>query len=65
MEVSLSDSDLESLEAEYRAAMLDSAAEQEALDWLEANIDEALDACNLTLLDPAKAPPINRLGKPL
>jgi hypothetical protein len=31
------------LEAEYRAAAEDTAAEQEAMDWIEANVDEALD----------------------
>jgi predicted CopG family antitoxin len=31
------------LEAEYRAAGEDTAAEGEAMDWIEANIDEALD----------------------
>ena len=31
------------LEAEYRAAAQDEAAEQEALDWIEAHVDEALD----------------------
>ena len=33
----------DSLEAEYRAAAEDTAAEREAADWIEANIDEALD----------------------
>jgi hypothetical protein len=31
------------LEAEYRAAAEDAAAEREAVDWIEANVDEALD----------------------
>jgi hypothetical protein len=31
------------LEAEYRAAAEDAGAEQEALDWIEARVDEALD----------------------
>jgi hypothetical protein len=31
------------LEAEYRAAAEDTVAEREATDWIEANIDEALD----------------------
>jgi hypothetical protein len=31
------------LEAEYRAAAEDTAAEQEARDWIEARVDEALD----------------------
>jgi hypothetical protein len=31
------------LEAEYRAAAEDAATEQEALDWIEARVDEALD----------------------
>jgi predicted CopG family antitoxin len=31
------------LEAEYRAAAEDAAAEREAADWIEANVDEALD----------------------
>ena len=31
------------LEADYRAAAEDAAAEQEALDWIEVNIDDALD----------------------
>jgi predicted CopG family antitoxin len=31
------------LEAEYRAAVEDTAAEREAADWIEANVDEALD----------------------
>jgi hypothetical protein len=31
------------LEAEYRAAAEDAAAEQEAMEWIEARIDEALD----------------------
>jgi hypothetical protein len=30
------------LEAEYRAAAEDAAAEREAADWIEANMDEAL-----------------------
>jgi hypothetical protein len=31
------------LEAEYRAAAEDTAAEQEAMDWIEARVNEALD----------------------
>ena len=31
------------LEAEYREAARDAEAEQDALDWIEANVDEALD----------------------
>ena len=31
------------LEAEYRAAAEDTAAEQEAMDWIEVCVDEALD----------------------
>ena len=31
------------LEAEYRAAAEDVEAEQEAMDWIEASVDEALD----------------------
>lgn len=31
------------LEAEYRAAAADTAAEQEAMTWIEARVDEALD----------------------
>ena len=31
------------LEAEYRAAAVDATAEQEAMDWIEAHVDEALD----------------------
>jgi predicted CopG family antitoxin len=31
------------LEAEYRDAAKDTQAEQEALEWIEANVDEALD----------------------
>lgn len=31
------------LEAEYRAAATDTAAEQEAMTWIEARVDEALD----------------------
>jgi hypothetical protein len=31
------------LEAEYRAAAQDAAAEQEAREWIEACVDEALD----------------------
>ncbi|HKO25715.1 MAG TPA: ribbon-helix-helix domain-containing protein [Chloroflexota bacterium] len=31
------------LEAEYRDAATDSQAEQEAQEWIEANVDEALD----------------------
>ncbi len=31
------------LEAEYREAAHDMEAEQEALEWIEANLDEALD----------------------
>jgi hypothetical protein len=31
------------LEAQYREAALDQQAEREALDWIEANLDEALD----------------------
>jgi hypothetical protein len=31
------------LEAEYRAAAEDAAAEREAMDWIEAGVDEALD----------------------
>lgn len=31
------------LEAEYREAAADLESESEALDWLEANLDEALD----------------------
>ena len=31
------------LEAEYRDAATDTQAEQEALEWIEANVDEALD----------------------
>ena len=31
------------LEAEYREAAMDTQAEQEALDWIEANPDEALE----------------------
>jgi hypothetical protein len=61
----MSESDLEILEAEYREAMLDSEAEQEALDWIEANVDEVLYACNLTLLDPANASPGEPIRKPL
>lgn len=34
---------MDELEAEYRAAAEDPVAEKEALDWLEANVDEALD----------------------
>ena len=34
---------MDELEAEYRAPAEDSVAEQEALDWLEASVDEALD----------------------
>ncbi len=30
-------------ETEYRAAAQDAASEQEALDWIEQNVDEALD----------------------
>jgi predicted CopG family antitoxin len=30
------------LEAEYREAAMDAEAEREALDWIEANVDEAL-----------------------
>ena len=30
------------LEAGYRAAALDATAEQEAMDWIEARVDEAL-----------------------
>lgn len=33
----------DALEAEYRAAAEDRAAEQEAMDWIEAGVDEALD----------------------
>jgi predicted CopG family antitoxin len=33
----------EELEAEYRTAAKDTGAEQEAMDWIEANVDEALD----------------------
>lgn len=33
----------DALEAEYRAAAEDVAAEQEALEWIEAHPDEALD----------------------
>ena len=32
----------DALEAEYRAAAEDVAGEQEAFDWIEANVDEAL-----------------------
>jgi hypothetical protein len=31
------------LEAEYRAAAADTAAEQAAMAWIEASVDEALD----------------------
>jgi predicted CopG family antitoxin len=31
------------LEAEYRASAADNAAEQDATDWIEAHVDEALD----------------------
>lgn len=31
------------LEAEYRTAAKDAVAEQEATDWIEARLDEALD----------------------
>lgn len=31
------------LETEYREAASDSEAEKEALEWIEANLDEALD----------------------
>ena len=31
------------LEAQYRDAALDAQAEREALEWIEANVDEALD----------------------
>jgi predicted CopG family antitoxin len=31
------------LEAEYRAAAEDMPAEREAMDWIEARVDEALD----------------------
>lgn len=31
------------LEAEYRAAAKDADAEREAHEWLEANVDDALD----------------------
>ena len=31
------------LEAEYRTAAEDAAAEQEAMDWIETCVDEALD----------------------
>jgi len=34
---------LAALEAEYREAAEDTAAEQEAMDWIEAHVDEALD----------------------
>ncbi len=34
--------DERSLEAEYRAAAADAVAEQEAREWIEANLDEAL-----------------------
>ena len=34
---------VDELEAEYRAAAEDSVAEQEATDWIEAHVDEALD----------------------
>lgn len=32
------------LEAQYREAALEEQAEREALEWIEANVDEALDA---------------------
>lgn len=31
------------LEAEYRVAAQDTAAEREAMDWIEAGVDETLD----------------------
>ena len=31
------------LEADYRAAGEDTVAEREAMDWIEASVDEALD----------------------
>ena len=31
------------LEAEYRAAAHDQAAEKEAVDWIEAHVDEAIE----------------------
>jgi hypothetical protein len=34
---------MDGLEAEYRDAAEDTAAERESADWIEANIDEALD----------------------
>ena len=34
---------VDALEAEYREAAEDTAAEQEAMDWIEAYVDEALD----------------------
>ena len=34
---------LDALEAKYREAAEDMAAEQEAMDWVEAHVDEALD----------------------
>lgn len=33
----------EALEAAYREAALDTEAEREALEWIEWNVDEALD----------------------
>lgn len=33
----------DALEAAYREAAQDAEAEREALDWIEANVDEALD----------------------
>ncbi len=33
----------DALEAEYRAAAEDTQAEHEALSWIEASVDEALD----------------------
>jgi predicted CopG family antitoxin len=33
----------DALEAEYRAAAEDEAAEREAMEWIEAQVDEALD----------------------
>ena len=34
---------VDDLEAEYRAAAQDEATEKEAMDWIEAHVDEALD----------------------
>jgi predicted CopG family antitoxin len=35
--------EMDELEAEYREAAKDEAAEREALEWIEARVDEALD----------------------